>query len=348
MAHQQFKSDFFQRLLRADRSNTGPPSGDLAKIRVLDLHLTARTECLPWLQEAQTLAEAGSFPMWNRGAELVRSDSDLAGRRALRKGLAIVVERKGAWRRTDRVMLGQATAQRAAKLGLIGEQLAIAELYAHGFTSIKALNYPTKNHPFADVYAERGGDKYWISVKARNKYQTDGSRNYCYKISPKERAFALRLEQDNPGTEAVCVAVSVVVSQNSCRDGESPNSYSCYFARLRELTDQQGIGMRKHQLPKYECFAQNKRIPADYDVSDCENVFRRRDIAKSVRSQQMPMTAALRLKGDIDTIRESIRINWLELEPKPLAVEERRALRSSIARLSSELHNMIARLDALP
>ena len=76
-----------------------------------------------------------------------------------------MTDRKGAWRRPDRVMLTRGTAKRAGKLGDVGEQLALAELSAHGFSSIKPLNHPKKNHPFADVYAERGGERFWISVR---------------------------------------------------------------------------------------------------------------------------------------------------------------------------------------
>jgi len=72
------------------------------------------------------------------------------------------------------VVLGQGTARRAAKLGDVGEQLALAELSAHGFTGIRALNHPKKNHPFADIYARRDGEKLWISVKTRNKYRRTG------------------------------------------------------------------------------------------------------------------------------------------------------------------------------
>jgi hypothetical protein len=124
-----------------------------------------------------------------------------------------VDDRKGTWRREDRVVLGAETARRGGKLGFVGEQLALGELSLHGFTAITDLNHPKKNHPFADIYAERKGEKFWISVKTRNKYQNDGTINYCYKISPKERAFAHHLEQTNPDTVAACISVSVVVGK---------------------------------------------------------------------------------------------------------------------------------------
>ena len=178
--------------------------------------------------------------------------------------------------------------------------------------------------------------------------QTDGTLNYCYKISPRERAFALRLEQAEPGTEAACIAVSVVVSENSCGDDEPPNSYSCYFAKLRALTDRQGIGMRKRQLPQYECFAENKQIPPDHDVSDCENVFQRREAAGPEEAHRMLMADADKLKRDIDGLRESIRLDWHDLASKPLPIGDRAALRRGIAELTSELCGLIGRLDAQP
>jgi len=262
-------------------------------------------------------------------------------------------DRKGTWKRKDRVVLGPETAKRGSKLGYIGEHLAVAELSAHGFTEIKYLNHPKKNHRFADIYAERNGEKFWISVKTRNKYQNDGTINYCYKISPKERAFALDLEQNNPGTMAACIGVSVVVSENSCLGDERPNTYSCYFTKLRELTDRQGMGMRECQLPDYDCLAKNEAVPIEFDVSDCENVFQRRgpsrsDDGRKETDARVAMTQANKLKRDIDTVRESIRLDWLDLASKSLTVTDHVGLRNDIARLADELGDLLRRMDALP
>jgi hypothetical protein len=269
----------------------------------------------------------------------------------------ITNDRRGVWQRKDRVVLGVDTARRGSKLGFIGEQLALMELSLHGFTAIKHLNYPKKNHPFADVYAEHDGEKFWISVKTRNKYQNDGTINYCYKISPKERAFALNLEQTNPNTIAACIGVSVVVSQNSCLGGEPPNSYSCYFAKLGQLTDRQGMGMRVRQLSSYRCLAENKFVPSDHDISDCENVFQRR--APTANDQKMEpnfsqvqhpattqVTQARKLVRDAETFRESIRLGWADLATNSLSVEDQTTLRSNITTLIDDLAALLRRMDA--
>jgi hypothetical protein len=98
--------------------------------------------------------------------------------------------------------------------------------------------------------------------------------------------------------------------------------------------------------------AENKQIPADYDVSDCKNVFQRREPPRSdegdYTNPKVPVTEADKLKRDIDTLRESIRLDWLDLASKPLTVSDCAALRSDIVALGLELRNLIERFDALP
>lgn len=57
------------------------------------------------------------------------------------------------------------------------------------------------------------------------------------------------------------------------------------------------------------------------------------------------MTDQEKLKRDIDTLRESIRRGWADMDSKPMPPEERRALRRHIAGLVSELAELLARLD---
>ena len=70
-----------------------------------------------------------------------------------------------------------ATAERARTLGQVGEQLAEDVLRRSGFCNVTNLNRLAPNFPYADLYAERDGRRYVISVKTRNKYQVDGSIN---------------------------------------------------------------------------------------------------------------------------------------------------------------------------
>jgi hypothetical protein len=276
-------------------------------------------------------------------------------------------ESKGKWAREDRVVLGPDTAKRAGKLGLIGEQLALAELALHGFTEIRHLNHPKKNHPFApfaDISAERNGLKFWIGVKTRNKYQNEGTINPCYKIDPRGRALAVQLEQSVPGTIAACIGISVVLSERSCFDGELSNSYSCYFALLRNLTDRQGMGMRKRQLASYEPLAENKPVPALYDLSDCENVFYRQGSPDLVRSAHRPNfqsphrpdhakankseKAPDQVERYIRTFAEAIRLDLRDLASKTLVIGNRVELLNTIKSLVDELNDLAGRLDAPP
>jgi len=182
----------------------------------------------------------------------------------------------GSERGENRALRNRETANRSKKLADIGESLAVELLSDQGFANIKDLNKIRKNHPFADIYAERNGEKFWISVKARNKYEENGKINYCYYIRKGERDLAIQLEQKYPGTQAACLGISFVVSQNSCRDGEPTNSYSCYFTKLTTIANLPGIRMTPDWLPNYDCLAKDKIVPPKYDVSDCENVFARR------------------------------------------------------------------------
>lgn len=54
---------------------------------------------------------------------------------------------------------------------------------------------------------------------------------------------------------------------------------------------------------------------------------------------------AARLRRDIDTLNESIRLNWLDLEQLPLPREERIAIRTNIELLIAELQQLILRLE---
>ena len=168
-------------------------------------------------------------------------------------------------------MLDKLTVRRRGELGRIGELIAVEELSAHGFTAILLLRERNQIYPFADIYAEREGRKFWISVKTRNKYRANGTLNTRYKIPANQTERAHDLEQAHPGADAAFIAISVVLSRKSCRCNEPPHSYSCYFGPLTILTRRNGIGMREEERSLYECFAENKPIPDNYDVSNLDS-----------------------------------------------------------------------------
>ena len=73
-------------------------------------------------------------------------------------------------------------AARKKSLGELGELFAIKTLVDCEYDKIRNLNDVTMNESFADIYCEKDGKRYVISVKARNKYQVDGSLNSRYNL----------------------------------------------------------------------------------------------------------------------------------------------------------------------
>lgn len=70
-------------------------------------------------------------------------------------------------------------AERTSRLGRLGEALAAERLLAAGFKEVHNLNQGS-NFPYADVIAERSGQRYLIGVKTRNEFQASGKLNPCY------------------------------------------------------------------------------------------------------------------------------------------------------------------------
>ena len=65
-------------------------------------------------------------------------------------------------------------------LGKLGESLAEDALKKNGFTNVRNLKLERNNHPYADIVAEKEGNKYLISVKTRNENQQNGKLNTNY------------------------------------------------------------------------------------------------------------------------------------------------------------------------
>lgn len=155
--------------------------------------------------------------------------------------------------------------ERLRRLGILAEKLAEAQLRANGFINVRNLNQSLRaNHPGADLYAERSGIGYWISVKGRNKYTNDRKLNDRYKVDLLKLAECVSRQ---PGSIAACVVISFVISDRSTLGGEPPRSYSCYFMPPRK-----GILMRPIHLATYERLALNEMIPSTEDVSGLENI----------------------------------------------------------------------------
>jgi len=75
--------------------------------------------------------------------------------------------------------------ERTKALGNWGEQKALNLLKRAVFEDVTDINAEVFNHPFADIYAERSGERYLIGVKTRNMYQVSGLLNSTYNINKK-------------------------------------------------------------------------------------------------------------------------------------------------------------------
>jgi len=74
--------------------------------------------------------------------------------------------------------------ERTKALGNWGEAKALELLKRPGSGFVNAMDViaETHNHPFGDIYAERGRERFLIGVKTRNKYRDIGKLNTEYNV----------------------------------------------------------------------------------------------------------------------------------------------------------------------
>ena len=117
-------------------------------------------------------------------------------------------------------------AMRKKALGELGELVALKTLVDKGFENISHLNdIKRRNFPFADLLAEKNGKKYAISVKARNKFQKNGTLNNRYNLKQ---------------THVAAVEIELIAEAYWMAIPFDKNSYSVRFGSIRELKDARG------------------------------------------------------------------------------------------------------------
>jgi len=150
------------------------------------------------------------------------------------------------------IKLNQHTALRAKSLGALGELFAIKALVDNGFNNIRNLNDQKRNYPYADLYAERGTEKYVISVKARNRYERNGRLNSRYNFTRDCEKKAKKAElQFN--AKAAWLAISIF-----------DDLYSIYFGTLECLPMKTGIPIGEAHFQRYECLVKEKKHGLDF------------------------------------------------------------------------------------
>lgn len=145
-------------------------------------------------------------------------------------------------------------AARKKSLGELGELFAIKALVDKKFDRIRNLNDNIMNETFADIECEKGGIKYVVSVKARNKYQKDGNLNTRYNLGAYAYEKALSAEKKY-NAFAYWMAIQF-----------DKNSFSIYFGSLEDLNGSKAIPVDKCEKgiigEIWEC---NKRHYFDFD-----------------------------------------------------------------------------------
>jgi len=145
-------------------------------------------------------------------------------------------------------------AARKKSLGELGELFAIKALVDNGFDRIKNLNDKARNEPYADLFCEKDGKKYVISVKARNKFQLDGKLNSRYNLGQNVQTLAERAEKKY---NAIAYWMAIQF------DNES---FSIFFGSLSELGEAKAIPIAKCMSKLVGVvLVENKRHYFDFD-----------------------------------------------------------------------------------
>ena len=146
-------------------------------------------------------------------------------------------------------------AKKIKALGELGELIGIKALVDDGFTRVCNLNDKKNNFPYADLYAEKNGKKYVISIKARNKIQLNGKINSSYKLGTNAYSKATKASKANSNAIPAWLAIPF-----------TEHNYSVYFGTLKELNNVSSISIIKCVNQSIgKCLVDNKTHYFDWD-----------------------------------------------------------------------------------
>lgn len=136
----------------------------------------------------------------------------------------------------------------------MGVLFALKSLVDQKFDRIRNLNDDSMNEAFTDIFCEKNGVKYVISVKARNKFQKDGKLNTRYNLG--KDVYEKALPSENKYEAKACwLAIQF-----------DHNSFSIYFGQLNELNGSKAIPVDKCEKGIVgETWVKNKRHFFDFD-----------------------------------------------------------------------------------
>ena len=136
---------------------------------------------------------------------------------------------------------------RRKQLGELGEKWTPRLLERAGFRDVEDLNKLRNNHPGGDFLATRNEVRYFVGVKARNKYETGSTRlNAGYKIAPdKVRKYAKE-------RSAIPAWLTIQIDTRRQR-------FFAYFGTIKSLPNKVASApMTPNAVRGYECLAEDK------------------------------------------------------------------------------------------
>jgi hypothetical protein len=144
--------------------------------------------------------------------------------------------------------------RRTSRLGTLGEILAAEALKRNGFSGVRNLNDQLHNHPFADLFAERDGLRYFIGVKTRNEEREVGGLNGSYNCVLVPDHVNRRLKEEGATTDDITRLALAQVESLAARFQAIPawiavpvrpleGTYASYFGLLSHLGNKRSIPM---------------------------------------------------------------------------------------------------------
>lgn len=151
-------------------------------------------------------------------------------------------------------LVNKKEASRKKSLGELGELFALKSLVDNKFDRIRNLNDDSINETFADISCEKDGQRYVISVKARNKFQKNGKLNSRYNLG-KDVYEKAQASEKKYNAKAYWLAIQF-----------GHKTFSIYFRKLDELNGSKAIPVDKCEKGLIgETLVHNKRHYFDFD-----------------------------------------------------------------------------------
>lgn len=154
--------------------------------------------------------------------------------------------------------------ERTSALGRIGESLAEQALRKNGFSNIRNLNRLRHNQPYADLIAEKNGQRYFIGVKARNETRDCGLLNESYNCILVETKVNKKLKGQGKSVQEITEMALQKVAEMAADYQAIPawitvpiraeqGTYAVYFGLLSDLGCKRCVPMKLRARKNYCC-----------------------------------------------------------------------------------------------